>query len=135
MKKELQTAAVIVLYNPDLHTIKLINTCLSTFELVVVVNNGATDDFIEALGKNDKLKLINNNKNHGLATAFNQGLSDSFSSVNIDAVVLFDQDSEINLNFSNDMKNSYMKAINQGLKIACIGPMLIDMKSTNLHQL
>lgn len=129
MKNEIQAAAVIVIYNPDLHTIKLINTCLSTFEVVVVVNNGASNDFIETLGKNDKLNLINNKKNYGLATAFNQGLSKSFSNINIDAVVLFDQDSEINLDFSNDMKNSYMKAINQGLKIACIGPMLIDMKS------
>lgn len=92
---------------------------------VVVVSNGADDDLLGQIRGISKVQLVDNKSNLGLAIALNQGIERAFLDPHVDYVALFDQDSKPD----KDLPRVLAAEINSA-SIACVGPKLIDIKST-----
>lgn len=92
---------------------------------VVVVSNGADDLLLCQIREIPNVQLIDNRTNLGLAIALNQGIHRAFLEPHVDYVALFDQDSKPD----KDLPRALSVEINSA-SIACVGPKLIDVKST-----
>jgi rhamnosyltransferase len=90
-----------------------------------VVINGINQNSLESLQSKSYLHVINNPKNIGLASALNQGIEYAFDFLNTQFVILFDQDSEPSLELPTKLASEF---IAYGSSLACIGPMLTDVK-------
>jgi rhamnosyltransferase len=82
--------AIVVTYNPDMtlliDNLKLIE---NQVEKIIIVNNSSYE---LALGYSDKVSIINNNENLGIAKALNIGLQYAIAN-NYDYALMLDQDS------------------------------------------
>ncbi len=121
--------AVIVTYHPYIPAVThLIAQLEQQVEHVIVIDN-ATPGFTEnQLHYNvTKTRIITNDENHGLATAYNQGIEQAFLHQATHAI-LFDQDSLP----AHDMISELLQALNQynhtELRAAAAGPMYTDIK-------
>ncbi len=87
--------AVIVSYNPDNSIIKLYNSIKEQVDELIIVDNASTEEesrkILEELSQ--KLKIIYNNKNLGIATALNQGAKYAIEN-EYKWLLTLDQDSE-----------------------------------------
>lgn len=93
---------------------------------LVVVSNGADDDLLKQILMVKNVQLIENMSNMGLAIALNQGIEKAFLDPYVNYVALFDQDSKP----EKDLPRALAAEINSA-SIACVGPKLIDVKSTH----
>lgn len=96
---------------------------------VVVVVNQAESAQIAALSALTHVYVIENDCNVGLATALNQGLGFAFGELGLSYVVTLDQDSVPDMTLPRRLAAEFESA--SSLKLACLGPMLIDRKSVN----
>ncbi|HDH1530279.1 MULTISPECIES: glycosyltransferase family 2 protein [Klebsiella pneumoniae complex] len=112
-----RTSAVIVTYNPDLeHLDYFVRKISPLVNDVIIVDN--TDDGRLAINGLNNLHLIMNGLNKGIAFAQNQGVIKSIE-LKSEFVFLFDQDSDVDLDFFERMEKTYLD--NNDLKISCIG--------------
>jgi len=73
--------AIVVTYNPDAEFRQRILHVLAQFPMVLIVDNGSGDlatRMLQALASNEKIKLISNPDNIGIAKALNQGMVQAF---------------------------------------------------------
>lgn len=71
-----KNAAVVVLFNPELTTIKSIYSYLQQVELIYVINNSTEplcDELIYFIRSNNRLQFVDLNENKGIAYALNIG--------------------------------------------------------------
>lgn len=125
-------AAGIVLYNPDLERLdKNITSIISQVESLVLVDNNSINinEVVNKYKSIDKITIIQNNKNMGVATALNQIIK-LCENKNYDWVLTLDQDS---ISPSNLIKE-YCKYISLE-RLAIITPNIIDINSKNISQI
>ena len=92
------TCAIIVSYHPDELIVQLTHALLQQVPQVVIVDNGSNAQSrarLQELARDDRVNLIWNSSNQGIATALNQGVR--FAQRNgFIWVATFDQDSQVN---------------------------------------
>ena len=113
--------AGIVLFNPSLNRLTdNINAILHQVELLLLIDNGSNNfSQINFLNKNEKIIIIRNNNNKGIAYALNQILGYAYSH-GYDWVLTLDQDSVVSPNIIDE----YEKITDE--KIGIIGCNIID---------
>lgn len=115
-------AAVVVLYNPSIDFINNIYSYFDFVSLLIIVDNSEIPNtlLLEKLSVNQKVKLISNNENTGIAKAINSGIKTAIS-YKFDWVLTMDQDSY----FEKDMIIKYIEAFNKNtdkVNVAVFGP-------------
>lgn len=125
-------ACVFVLYHPELSALNKLDRFVEFGYPVIVVINAIDQHSLEKLQSKNHLHIINNPKNIGLASALNQGIKYAFDRLNTQFVVLFDQDSEPLSELPMKLVSEFMA---HGSDLACIGPMLTDVKTQDAQYL
>lgn len=127
---ESSLACIFVLYNPKYESLKkLVDLSTHGYQVVAVIN-AINDECLKLIQDHAAIICINNQKNIGLATALNQGLFCAFQELKTSFAVLFDQDSEFDLNLPEKLVK---ELISLGNTTACIGPNLLDVKAKGAH--
>ncbi|PPT49486.1 glycosyltransferase [Xanthomonas arboricola] len=98
--------AIIITYNPKSNFYNLLETLLTQFSTIFIVDNGS--ELFPEIEVKASLKIRHNERNLGIATALNQGLEDALNSGYAWGVT-FDQDCEPSSNFLNEMIRSSEK--------------------------
>ncbi|GAB6283116.1 MAG: glycosyltransferase family 2 protein [Ignavibacterium sp.] len=96
-------AGVVVLYNPQNDLLENIKSYINQLDQLFIINNSTTaiePDFTQLLPSN-KISIINNKENMGIAAALNQGIRLALSSGS-KYLLTMDQDSRISSNFVQD---------------------------------
>ena len=106
-----KVACIIVSYNPDRGIEKCFNSLINQVDKMFIVDNGSNGDRIKILKelKNsnaNKVDLILNNENLGIATALNVGIKKALNE-GYDWVITMDQDSKANDNMIEKMFEVY----------------------------
>lgn len=94
---EANTCAVIVTFHPDDRFVFLLQRVTSQFSAVFIIDNGSSPAALEMLQREasqQKITLLSNPTNRGIAAALNQGIRQA-RIANYDWAVTFDQDTEI----------------------------------------
>jgi rhamnosyltransferase len=119
-------ACIFVLYNPKSESLqKLVDLSARGYQVVAVIN-AINDDGLRLIEGQAAIRCIKNQKNVGLALALNQGLFCAFQELKTSFAVLFDQDSEFDLDLPLQL---VQELIALGDTTACIGPKLLDVKA------
>jgi rhamnosyltransferase len=131
MKKQIKKIGLAtVFFNPDQSSIDKFISFVNYGYIVAIANNGIQDIYLEKIDKIDGLIVVGNGENIGLAKAMNMSIEAILvNHPNVDSVALFDQDSDPELNLPFELHESYF-SINKTENIACLGPVLIDKKSS-----
>ncbi len=122
--------AVIVLYHPATQVLETIRNLLVQVNRVIVVINAASDQILQKIGSMNRVTIIANSSNIGLATALNKGLEFSFGELKSEFTVLFDQDSKPPQEFIEQLVNEFI--VSSAHNLACIGPSLKDIKGGSM---
>jgi len=128
--------AVIVTYNPDieeLHT--LIKKIQSSVKSIIVVDNLSNNVvFINHLvNSTNNTFIIELNQNKGIGYAQNRGIEFLFKDENIESIILFDHDSNPNIDMIDILSKQYKSLFlkNNQVKIGAVGPVYIDNRTNN----
>lgn len=120
-------ACVFVLFNP-LPGVECTVRRLAARYPVVLVVNAADEGFLRLFDGMPSVSVLRNSTNVGLATALNRGAEFAFSELGVSSVILFDQDSEPEVGMPDEL---LAELLEQGDRVACIGPQLLDRKRVN----
>ncbi len=125
--------AIIVTYNPDKEELlRLLTAVAPQVQAVVVVDNGSDEDVArwtsEAGIAGSHCYLLGDN--YGVAEAINYGVGRALS-LGTTHVVLFDQDSLPAPSMVSRLFAGYTKMVEQGVKVAAVGPRYSDPRSAN----
>ena len=118
----MKVCAGIVLYNPDIKRLRqCIEAIIDQVELLIIANNasGNIDDIIKELS-DDRIFLIKNGSNLGIAAALNQ-LTNHAVSNGYDWILTLDQDS-----ICEEKLLEKLLTAAQGENIAMVTPLIID---------
>ncbi len=119
--------AIIVTYNPELDNIeKLVISLKEQNVIPLIVDNGTLKEkelfFLRTIAN-----VISLEENEGIAKAQNIGIV--YAKENkADAVIFFDQDSQISNNFVESLVTDYLSVKSYDEKIGIIGPTFIDSR-------
>lgn len=125
-------ACIFVLYHPETSVLNKLDRFIEFGYSVIVVINAIDQHSLEKLQSKRDLHVINNPNNIGLASALNQGIKYAFDHLNTQFVILFDQDSEPHAELPTQLAREFMA---HGSGLACIGPMLTDIKTRDAQYL
>ena len=119
---------IIVTYEPDFNVLdKLIFSIKPQVNSLVIIDNNST---IKYQYSQELITCINNNSNVGLAAAQNQGINWAKKN-GASHVVIFDQDSEPEVDMVKKLCDAERWLLQHGYKVAAVGPVSID-KSSNI---
>lgn len=124
-------SAIIVLFNPDLnHLCAFIDSILNQVESVILVDNTPTSikKYDVSLFVKDRVVYLDLGDNLGIAKAHNVGINKSIE-LGVDYFIIFDQDSSIEENLVSSLVSLYEILIDNGEKVAAIGPAYLDIKT------
>lgn len=124
-------SAIIVLFNPDLnHLCLFIDSILNQVESVILVDNTpkSIKKYDESLFLKDRVIYLDLDDNLGIAKAHNVGINKSIE-LGVDYFIIFDQDSSIEENLVSSLVSLYEILIDNGEKVAAIGPAYLDIKT------
>jgi rhamnosyltransferase len=125
-QEESAIACIFVLYNPKSESLKkLVDLSARGYQVVAVIN-AINDEGLRLIEGHATIQCIKNQKNVGLALALNQGLFCAFQELKTSFAVLFDQDSEFDLELPLKLVQELMAL---GDTTACVGPKLLDVKA------
>lgn len=134
-----KVACIIVSYNPDRGIEKCFNSLINQVDKMFIVDNGSNGDRIKILKelKNsnaNKVDLILNNENLGIATALNVGIKKALNE-GYDWVITMDQDSKANDNMIEKMFEVY-EGINldERKDILSIFPNFVDERVQSIQE-
>lgn len=123
-----RVCACIITYNIDEKINEVVNSIIEQVEYVVIVDNaskGKTIKILNNINKNDKVNVIFNKTNNGIAKAINQGIEVA-KNKKMDWVITLDHDS-----ICNDGMIESMLKINKIYpskdKIAILAPQVFEM--------
>jgi rhamnosyltransferase len=119
-------SCVLVLFNPNQSVIRLVRTLASGGYGVVAVINAADELILGELLGIRGASVLDNKENLGLATALNIGIRYAFDVNGSEFVALFDQDSAPDASMPRALVTELQES--PAAKVACIGPILVDMK-------
>lgn len=108
MISQSEICCIIITYNPDAGLSHLVQTMIKQVEHLIIVDNNSQDGvgFIEAFSHNDKVRVIWNEENFGIAKALNQGATAGIH-MGFDWAITFDQDSKPNANIIDIVKEAF----------------------------
>lgn len=123
--------AVIVTYKPDLDILSNnVNNLLASESLIdaihIVDNTPGYADFDNIL--HSRVNVFSLGINKGIATAQNIGIQASLDAA-ADYVILFDQDSNLDVDLVEHLVFAMLKAKLDNINLACIGPRPLDVFS------
>lgn len=124
-------SAIVVLFNPDLnHLCAFIDSILNQVESVILVDNTpkSIKKYDESLFVKDRVVYLDLGDNLGIAKAHNVGINKSIE-LGVDYFIIFDQDSSIEENLVSSLVSLYEILIDNGEKVAAIGPAYLDIKT------
>lgn len=120
--------AIIITYNIDKKVVEVINSIINQIETIIIVDNASNDKTIKLLKElscNEKVNVIFNNENAGIATALNQGVKFAENN-NCNWVLTLDHDSICGKDMMKNMllcANTY----NQYESIGMLAPKAFDV--------
>jgi rhamnosyltransferase len=125
-----KTAAVVVLFNPDYSVNKNIYSYLDQVDLIIIVDNSfkSNSELIKKLKCNEKIEVIINNDNLGIAAALNLGAQKAIS-LGYEYIITMDQDSSASENMVSVLLNK-MESLENA---AIISPLHINKNYKNLN--
>jgi rhamnosyltransferase len=125
-----RTCGLVISYNPDKQLVQNIKNLVKQVDKVIVVDNGSFDvnsikclNAIENL-RNPNVQIVLNEKNLGIATALNQGISLSIEK-NYEWLLTFDQDTLVPDRFIDSLFDCYDN-IESKQDIAMLCPLRVD---------
>jgi rhamnosyltransferase len=124
-----KTGIVTVFYNPEDSALDTFISLANYGYLVIIFNNGINGNKLKKIQKCPNIMVVGNGENVGLASGLNIALKTLWEEQAIDGVVLFDQDSCPEVFLPEQLSNAYL-LLSKNIKIACIGPRVIDRKNT-----
>lgn len=126
MSDQPRLCAVVVLYHPSEAVRTRLATLAEELDGLAVVSNGCDEPLRDAIAELPGVTLVENAHNVGLAKALNQGVAIAIDYLNADYVWLLDQDSSATGRTARQLAEAFVQARSNGLRPACIGPLLID---------
>ncbi|GAA5560562.1 hypothetical protein Asch02_02073 [Acinetobacter schindleri] len=131
---KLSISAIIVLFRPDLDSVKqLVDNLSNQVDSIILVDNTPIiyKNYTENFFQNLNVNYIDLKDNLGIAAAHNKGILKALE-LNSEFVIIFDQDSSIDKNFIASMISAYENISRIENKIAAIGPSYIDIKTNTM---
>ena len=106
-----KVAAIIISYNPDNNLLDSINLLINQVEKIIIVDNGSESEKKKNINlikdiNNEKIKIIFNQENLGIATALNIGVKDALKQ-GYNWILTMDQDSKVSSNMIEKMFEVY----------------------------
>ena len=135
----MKLCVIIILYNPEYkHLERLIKNLNGDIKIFLVDNSPKSrlDDFLfldKLDGVDYSYKPLNQNK--GIAEAQNIALCEALQINEITHVLFLDQDSTITNDFADQMLCEYNRIERTGIKLAAIGPTLINSKTLEMYKM
>jgi rhamnosyltransferase len=128
--KELKVCAIVVSYFPDVATLgRLVTATVPQVDALAVVDNGTSDaafDGFCAEAESDRIVILKQCRNIGLAAAFNRGIAWAHEN-GFSHVLLLDQDSEPEQGMVGALIQAFTVA-SIGKKVAAVGPRFHDVR-------
>ena len=128
-----EVGAVIITFNPDDNFGENLFAITKQLENIIIVDNGSNLDTLgiikDCIQSNDKIKLIENGYNLGIAKALNIGCQLLFES-NVSYSLLLDQDSFV----TQGMVDSLHNTISKENKCAVVGPCILNSISDDSNK-
>lgn len=133
MNQKFNVCAVMVCFHPNLEELSsnIISIVRQVEKLIIVDNTDkpVSNAFLTEEHQVNKIEWISLNKNLGIGAAHNVGIKIAVEQ-NYEGVLLLDQDSKPPEALVSELVSGVSFLKNQGIKIACIGPEIIN-KNTN----
>ena len=126
--------AIIITYKIGKDIYKYFNSVVSQVDAVLIIDNGSSDETLiclKEIEKNEKVKVIFNNENMGIAAALNQGVEYAIGE-KYDWVLCLDHDSECNPDMVRTLFEHY-RNISFKNKVAILAPNIIDKNTGELY--
>lgn len=134
----MSVTAIIILYNPDLALLQRLYLSLhNQVDIIVFVDNSEDLTVKEEIGKwlqsidSSKNTYLDLKRNYGIAYAQNKGIKVAKEN-NAKFVLLLDQDSALANNMMSDLMTVYTSLLEDGRKVATVGPSFLDEKTNEL---
>lgn len=125
MANESNIAIIIVLFNPSSVELENVRHISSVYK-GVIVDNSSVSHFSDRV---NKMRYIGLGENTGIAEAQNIGVNNVLEDSEIEYVFYFDQDSIFADDYPLKMVEEYEHIIGQDIKIAALGPTVIQKKT------
>lgn len=124
--------AIVITYNPDICLLdKAYNSIVNQVDKMVYIDNQSInrEDVIRwSVGKNIVLLCLD--ENEGIGTAQNIGIRLALEE-GASHVVLFDQDSVIDIDFVNSLYRTEQKCLEKGLRVGVVAPVYCSYSGYN----
>lgn len=131
-----KVAAIIVSYNPDSNLFDSINLLLNQVEKVIIVDNGSKEKYVKYIKSinEDKIEIILNKENLGVATALNIGVRKALEN-GYEWILTMDQDSKASPDMVKKMFNVYNSINREERKdILSIFPNFVDERIQSIEE-
>ena len=131
-----KVAAIIVSYNPDSNLFDSINLLLNQIEKVIIVDNGSKEKYVKYIKSinEDKIEIILNKENLGVATALNIGVRKALEN-GYEWILTMDQDSKASPDMVKKMFNVYNSINREERKdILSIFPNFVDERIQSIEE-
>ena len=131
-----KVAAIIVSYNPDSNLFDSINLLLNQVEKVIIVDNGSKEKYVKYIKSinEDKIEIILNKENLGIATALNIGVRKALEN-GYEWILTMDQDSKASPDMVKKMFNVYNSINREERKdILSIFPNFVDERIQSIEE-
>ena len=131
-----KVAAIIVSYNPDSNLFDSINLLLNQVEKVIIVDNGSKEKYVKYIKSinEDKIEIILNKENLGIATALNIGVRKALEN-GYEWILTMDQDSKASSDMVKKMFNVYNSINREERKdILSIFPNFVDERIQSIEE-
>ena len=131
-----KVAAIIVSYNPDSNLFDSINLLLNQVEKVIIVDNGSKEKYVKYIKSinEDKIEIILNKENLGIATALNIGVRKALEN-GYEWILTMDQDSKASPDMVKKMFNVYNSINREERKdILSIFPNFVDERIKSIEE-
>lgn len=137
----MSVTAIIILYNPDLELLQRLYLSLhNQVDNIIFSDNSENLAVKEEVGKWLQSTGISKNtyldlkRNYGIAYAQNKGIEVAKES-GAKFVLLLDQDSSLPDNMVNDLMTVYTSLLENGHKVATVGPSFLDEKTDEIAKI
>lgn len=134
-----KVAAIIISYNPDNNLLDSINLLINQVEKIIIVDNGSESEKKKNINlikdiNNEKIKIIFNQENLGIATALNIGVKDALKQ-GYNWILTMDQDSKVSSNMIEKMFEVYSTIDESERKdILSIFPNFVDERIQSIEE-
>lgn len=134
-----KVAAIIISYNPDNNLLDSINLLINQVEKIIIVDNGSESEKKKNINlikdiNNEKIKVIFNEENLGIATALNIGVKDALKQ-GYNWILTMDQDSKVSSNMIEKMFEVYSTIDESERKdILSIFPNFVDERIQSIEE-